>query len=166
MPFWYTLWGITDHFLHQPPVFTGENEDPAKFPESCSSTKEGSAERRYALCGIKNVSALRRWPTHWHQELAANMSEGSRSWHERASANTRDYFQGLTVCQAQHKAGLREKHFCCSHRGWQRSGADARRETKLGLLSGTARGLCKGQLLLGCVPLQCVLATPYLQSSA
>lgn len=152
MPFWYTLWGITDHFLHQPPVFTGENDDPAKFPESCSSTKEGSTERRYALCSVKNVSALRHRPTHWHQELAANMSEGSRSWHERISANTRDYFQDLIVCQAQHKAGLREKHFCYSHRGWQRSGADARRETKLGLLSGTARGLCKGQLLFGCVP--------------
>lgn len=36
------------------------------------------------------------------------MSEGSRSWHERVSANTRDYFQGLIACQAQHKAGLRE----------------------------------------------------------
>lgn len=53
------------------------------------------------------------------------MSEGSRSWHERVSANTRDYFQGLIACQAQHKAGLREQHFCWSRRGWQRSRAGA-----------------------------------------
>lgn len=150
MPFWCTLWGTTDHFLHQSPVFTGESNDPAKFPTSCSSTKEGSSERRYALCSVKTVTALRHRPTHWHQKLAANMSEGSRSWHERVSANTRDYFQGLIACQAQHKAGLREKHFCCSCRGWQRGRADTRGETRLGLLSGTALGLCRDQLLLGC----------------
>lgn len=147
MPFWYTLWGRTDHFLHQSPIFTGESDDPAKFSESCSSTKEGRTERRYALCSIKNVTALRHGPTHWHQKLAANMSEGSRSWHERVSANTRDYFQGLVACQTQHKAGLREQHFCWSRRGWQWSRADARGETWRAFGSGTALGLCREQLL-------------------
>lgn len=156
MPFWYTLWGITAHFLHQSLVFTGESDDPAKFPKYCSSARAGCTERRYALCSVKNVTALRHGPTHWHQMLAANMSEGSRSWHERASANTRDYFQGLTACQTQYKAGLREQHFCWSRRGWQRSRAAARGETWLGFLSGTALGLCRDQLPFGCVSLLCV----------
>lgn len=129
-------------------------------------SEEGRTERRYALCSVKNVTALRHGPTHWHQKLAANMSEGSRSWHERVSANTRDYFQGLIACQTQHKAGLREQHFCWSRRGWQRSRADARGETWLGFLSGTALGLCRDQLLFGCMSLLRVLASLYLQRSA
>ena len=149
MPFWYTLWGITDHFLHQSPVFSGESDDPAKFPKSCSSTSEGHTERRYTLCSIKTVTVSRHGPTHWHQKLATNMSEGSRSWHERVSANTTDYFRGLIACQTQHKAGLREQHFCCSHRGWQQSRADTRGETWFGFLSGTAHGLCRDQVLFG-----------------
>lgn len=93
------------------------------------------------------------------------MSEGSRSWHGRVSANTRDYFQGLIACQTQHKASLREQHFCWSRRGWQRSRADTRGETRLGFLSGTALGLCRDQLLFGCVSLLCLSASLHLQPS-
>lgn len=139
-------------FSISPQSLLGKGTTQPNSPSPAHPQKEGRAERRYALCSVKNVTALRHGPTHWHQKLAANMSEGSRSWHERVSANTRDYFQGLAACQAQHKAGLREQLFCWSHGGWQRRRAGAREKPGLGL----DLGLCRDQLLLGCVSLLCV----------
>lgn len=100
MPFWYTLWGTTDHFPHQSPAFTGEKDAPAKFPRSCSSTGEGCRRRRYALCSVK------MWLL-W----AAGQCADTESWQQTCQ---RDHEVGMggfqLVQEIIFRASLRAKH--------------------------------------------------------
>lgn len=105
---------------------------------------------------------------------AAGQRTDTASWQQICQRNHEAGMRGFQLIQEIiFRASLRAKHNTklASERagamgGWQRSGAGARGQTWPRFLSGTALGLSRTQLPLGCVSLLCGQASVYLQWSA